>query len=213
MKKVLGLGIVLSFLFVSHSFAAYTLSIPTPTTSTITATMTGAQGNADVFQLLAQTTPFPTTAAAQPSLIAGNDPTKQTANAQGVVTWSIPEATNTTYQVTVVELPSVGLASYATSAQTVTTPKPVFTALTTKPDGNNVVVEGAIDPTKNGDLKTFSISLSVSTDQTFPSGTAAQYNVWYCRQWNLSFLYQQSSSKYALLLQANNFRICWNAIC
>lgn len=181
MKKILWLGILLSILVTSHTFAAYTFNVPTPTSSTINATLSGATGSKSSFQLQVQTTPFSTTTPAvvlTPANIAGGiDPSIQKPNAQGVATWSLSENSNTTYYVQVLEIPPSTIAKpvspvWATTAQTVKTAQLtlLFHHLKTTPSGSSIIVEGWVDPVKQPGYQKYIVTLSYST--TPPSITA-----------------------------------------
>jgi hypothetical protein len=135
LKKILLSGILLSLLFVSHSFATANFTA-TSAGTTITATLSGEQGSTSNFNLIIQTTPLPTTPTA--TSFANPVALTQQANAQGTVTWTVPNnAPSTTYYVGVEEIPTAtylaanaAQPSYPVSTTTVTTGVAVATTST-----------------------------------------------------------------------------------
>jgi len=176
MKKILWLSILLSTLFAGHAFAAYTLNVPTPAGSTITATLTGVSATStSSFQLQVQTAPFSATAApvqaAPGGALSGSsisaagtaDPSVQKPS-NGTVTWSLSENPNTTYYVQVLELPALpGTPTWATGSQTVKTGALSFPTLTTSLQGSSIQISGAFDPTKQSNYANYTETLTYST--------------------------------------------------
>ncbi len=168
MKKILWLGILSSFFFASHTFAAYVLTIPTPTGTSINATMTGSPSVMYVYQLVVQTTPFTTPAPKTNPTIPTTDPTLGTPDAKGVTTWSIPENANTTYYVRVLEWAGLNAntPTYITDPQTVKTGAATvyFSPLTTTQSGNAVIVSGSINTAKQPNYASLIETLTYSTN-------------------------------------------------
>ena len=165
MKKILWLGIIFSFLFASHGFAAYSFTATT-SGNTVTASLSGATGSTSSFQIVVQSIPFTTTTTSSKVAYSTTDPTIQKPNAQGVVNWSIPENSNTTYYVRATEIPVhvVGSTPYTSSVVTVKTAQVTlyFNHLTTTKQGNYLFVEGSIDTKKQPDYLTYRVYLTYS---------------------------------------------------
>ena len=167
MKKILWLGIIFSFLFASHSFAAYSFSAAV-SGSTVTATLAGANGSTSSFQITIQTTPFTGTQIPASNIAySPNDPTTQKPDSQGVVRWSIPENSNTTYYVRATEIPArvIGSTPYTSNVVTVKTDQITlyFNHLTTTKQGNYLFVEGSLDTKKQPDYLNYRVYLTYST--------------------------------------------------
>jgi hypothetical protein len=167
MKKILWLGILFSFLFASHSFAAYSF-VPTVKGSIVNATLSGAAGSTSSFQLQIQTTPFSTSdAPLSSSLLKQSDPTIQKPDKAGLVTWSIPEKNNTTYYLRVLELPplrTLKKPSFASDPTSIKTEQLTlyFDHVSTTKQGDTLFVEGKIDPIKQPDYLNYQVYLTYS---------------------------------------------------
>jgi hypothetical protein len=130
MKKLLWLGVLLSLLFSSHTFAAGTLSVKATGTN-INATLSGVKGNPDTFRLVILKSEFPS--GATPSQSYTNSAIQFTdasimehkASTEGVVNWELTGYTDikagTTYYARIVEIDKDNKLTYATSTSTVKT--------------------------------------------------------------------------------------------